>query len=647
MHRRLNWIHRSLLSALLLCTGVSAQAQLVEEPIRHKDTPSTKKASASNGRTKALTPMKLPFWDDFSSTKPGPPSSPSDSLWETGSGVYVGNGLAINPPTAFTASFDGLNAKGLPYNTTVVLANGYTDTLTSRPLLMAAADKSSTWLKFFFQWKGNGDPPDKADFLAVEFKDDQDKWVERTRIYPAGHTDNTHFYDTMLFVSGDQYFHDNFQFRFRSYGRETGPYDVWNVDYIVLSPGLNPKLTFKDRALASEPTSLLGAYRSIPLEHYAQGARFVRGFVDINNLSFLEATAVGIITSAQVTKYYEGQPPERYIRVLKDTGGVSLGGERKTFAYVNALDAGTDVFDLDPDAPLPDSIGLEVEVVLDSDDYSDNSANGIFIEGYDMKKNDTLRNTYTFKDYYAYDDGSAEYSVYLTNPNNRCVVEFPMLTQDYAYLTAFDVYLPDFGISSNQTMDFLVYDQSPSGAGPASTPLLVFNRTITPQGLDTFFHVGPIIPAIQVKDVFYIGWLAPSGTGQQPKIGEDYSNNTGNRIYTNSNGVWEQNPSGLTGSLMIRPYVQYSEPPVVSVTPEAEPGMLTVFPNPCRGSCFIRGSYDALTLLNSTGQTVPLDEAREDNGRTRLSFPTAAPGLYVLRITRGNTTKTEKLIVAD
>jgi hypothetical protein len=638
MHRRLNWIHRSLLSALLLSAGISAQAQLVQEPIPHK---ASKTGDVSNGRTKALKlkPMALPFWDDFSFTLPSKPNNPSDSLWETGASVYVGNGLAINPPTIYAASFDGLNEKGLPYNATDVIANGYTDTLTSRPLLMAGANKSSTWLKFFFQWKGNGDPPDKTDFLAVEFKDDQDKWVERTRIYPPGHTDNTRFYDTMLFVSGDRYYHDNFQFRFRSYGRETGPFDVWNLDYVVLMEGLNPNLTFKDRALSSSTTSLLGEYRAIPLEHYVQGARFVRSFVDINNLSW--TTSVGLTTSAYITNYYTGQPPELYTRVLKDTSGVSPGSNRVAFAYVNNLDAGTDVFDLDP---LPDSIKMELEVALDSDDDNDLNPSAIFIPGYDLKINDTLRANYTFKDYYAYDDGSAEYSVYLTNPNNRCVVEFPMLTTDYAYLTGFDVYLPDFGVLANQTMDFLVYDRSPAGTGPASTPTLVFNRTVTGQGLDKFLHVGPIIPAIQVKDVFYIGWLAPS-IGK-PKIGEDYSNNTGNRIYTNDNGTWLQNPGGLTGSLMIRPYVQYSEPPVVGVTPEAEPGTLTVFPNPCQGSCFIRGTYDALTLLNSTGQPVPFNEARE-NDRTRLSFPTAAPGLYLLRITKGNTSKTEKIIVAD
>jgi hypothetical protein len=639
MHSRHLTSTRLLLSLLLLLGTVQAMAQLQLEPIR-RHVPQPSKTQGSAGRTKALEPMQLPFWDDFSFTNPARPTSPNDTLWETGAHVYIGNGLAINPPTIYAASFDGLDSAGLPYNATDILANGYTDELTSRQILLSGADKGSTYLTFFFQWKGNGDPPDKADFLAIEFKDDQDKWVERTRIYPGGHTDKTRFYDTMLYVAGDKYYHDKFQFRFRSYGRESGPYDVWNVDYVHLDDDRIPETRkFRDRALASQPNSMLGSYSAIPLVHFIQNPRFNRAFINLFNLS--GASAVGLTTTAEFTNYYSDQAPLNYSAELKDTlGGDILEHQRLQYAYVNATDAAP-LLQL---GPTLDSIDMRVQIVLDSKDDDDEQVGSVPIPGYDLRVNDTLTTVYHFADYYAYDDGSAEYALSLITSGNRCVVEFPMLTEDYAYLTGFDIYMPNYGISANQTMDFLIYGPSPGGEGPAKIPSLVFNRTISGQGLDTFFHVGPIIPAIQVKDVFYVGWLAPS-IGK-PTVGVDYGNDTGNRIYVNTNGIWEQNPNGFTSSVMIRPYVQPSEPPLVPVIPGVEKGTLTVFPNPCQGTCFIRGNYDELALMNSIGQPIPFEEEQLDD-RTRLSFPTAAPGLYLLKITRGKYSRIEKLIVVD
>jgi len=652
MLSRRNWIHCSLLCVLMLCSAWSALAQLVEVPMQHaRPRSATIKRAASNGRERTLKPMALPFWDDFSFLTPGRPHSPNDTLWSAGANVRVGNNLAINTPTLNAASFDGLDSLGLPYNANDVLANGFTDTLTSRPLLMAGADQATTWLTFFFQWKGNGDPPEKTDYLLVEFKDKDGKWIERTRIYPLGHEDNTVFYDTMLFVAGSQYYHDDFQFRFRSFGRQTGPFDVWNLDQVLLAEHMKINdFQFKDRALASTPASLLGEYRAIPLEHFVQNPQFADAKVDIFNLSWPSSVRLG--TLAKVTNYYSGQPPVTYLDSLqKMTNSTIDGQQRKTLSYVTPGTNAADILHLDP---LPDSIVLKATVILDSDDIRDRNTDAFpygrgiedpFPPTYIPTANDSVSQTYTFKDYYAYDDGTAEYAVYLTNSNNRCVVKFPLLTQDYAYLTSFDVYLPDYGIASNQTMDFLVYEQLPGSDGPATSPTLVINRTVQRTGIDKFFRV-PILPPIQVKDQFYIGWIAPS-LGQ-PKIGEDYSNNTGDRIWVNINGVWLQNPNGLMGSLMIRPHVQFSEPPVVGVIPPGtEPGMLTVFPNPCQGSCFIRGSYDGLLLMNSTGQPVPFETAAGADGRTQLSFPTAAPGLYLLRITKGSTSKVEKLIVVD
>jgi hypothetical protein len=643
--RHLNNTRLLLTCVLLLTTTVHTLAQLQIAPVERR-VPAPARQSA-NGRTQALKPMELPFWDDFSDRSTAKLNSPNDSLWESGADVYVNNGLAINPPTIYVASFDGLKGNGLPYNVTDVQSSGFTDSLVSRRLRMDLADKGSTYLTFFFQWQGNGDPPEDTDFLLLEFKDNTGKWVERTKIYPQGHTDKTRFYDTMLYVAGDKFYHENFQFRFRSYGRESGPFDVWNIDYVHLDEGRTPAQPrrFRDRALASAPRTMLRDYRAIPLAHFVQNPQFYRTYIDLFNLSGPISSAVGLITHADITNYYSDQAPVQYAAVLKDTlaGGDIASYQRLPYAYINNLDAST-VLQLNP---MPDSIDMTVKVTLDSKDEDDVNTvqnDGVFLlPDYDPHVNDTIFEKYQFNDYYAYDDGSAEYAALLTNSGDRCVVEYNMLTEDYAYLTAIDVYMPDFGLTANQTVDFLVYGPSPGGEGPSKTPELVVNRTVTGQGIDKFFQI-KFSPAVQVKDRFYVGWLAPA-IGK-PKVGLDYSNDSGNRMWVMANGNWAQNPSGFNSSLMIRPHVQPSEPPVVPVIPEVEKGSLTVFPNPCQGTCFIRGNYDRLALLNSTGQPIPFEEEHLSD-RTRLSFPTAAPGLYLLRITAGNISRTEKIIVAE
>lgn len=632
-----NFCTTVVLSSLLLFASIQALAQLRLEPVRRKAPAALKTKTSAAGRTQSLEPMELPFWDDFSFANPLLPNTPHDTLWEDSTGVWVNNGMAINAPTVYTASFDGLDAQGLPYNATDILSNGYTDELVSRPLRMDLANQTNTYLSFYYQWKGNGDPPEDTDYLAVEFKGADDKWVERTRIHPKSYFDRTVFYDTTLFVNGANFFHDKFQFRFRSYGREAGPYDNWNLDYVYLNDFRLPTTpsAYADRALASQAGSLLGSYRAVPLVHFIQNPQFEPAFIDVQNMT--HESAVGRVTTAYITNYNDGVAT-RYDQKLQDTVKFAIENMQRLHVPVTSTTDASTVLQLSPE---PDSIDIRMFVLLDSDDDKDNVTN-TFIPGYDLRINDTLSTTFRLADYYAYDDGSAEYAASLTNANNRCVVEFPMLTEDYAYLTGFDVYLPDFAIQSNQTMDFLIYGPNANGDGPDENPLLVFNRTLERQGLDTFFHVGPISPAIQVKDVFYVGWLAPS-LGK-PKIGVDYSNDSGSRIFVNTNGIWEQNPGGFAFSLMIRPHVQKSDPPVVPVIPEAGADALTIFPNPCRGACYIGGTYDRLALMSSTGQPMAFETEKEDD-RTKVSFPTAAPGLYLLQVIKGKTTRTEKLIV--
>src|SRR5262245_4981164 len=83
----------------------TATAQLAVYPLEKK---SERPLSA---RTKAVVPISLPFWDDFSFVTE---NHAVDSLWVNNAQVLVGDGQAINPPTIHVATFDGLNQNGAP-----------------------------------------------------------------------------------------------------------------------------------------------------------------------------------------------------------------------------------------------------------------------------------------------------------------------------------------------------------------------------------------------------------------------------------------------------------------------------------------------------------------------------------------------------
>ena len=115
---------RKLLLIALIANVLSANAQLVEVGIA--PSASSVKSKKSNARTQALEPMALPFWDDFSFTQEK--DFPNDTLWESGRTVWVNHGRAINPPSVFTATFDGISSTENPNNQVMVFENGFAKT---------------------------------------------------------------------------------------------------------------------------------------------------------------------------------------------------------------------------------------------------------------------------------------------------------------------------------------------------------------------------------------------------------------------------------------------------------------------------------------------------------------------------------------
>jgi hypothetical protein len=614
----------------------------------------------NSARTQVLDPMSLPFLDDFSQPliKNQTALYPDVNRWENSFSVWVNPGLAIQAPTVNVATFDGLDSAGAAYNSTDIFLNGFTDSLQSRRINLTPsatnpvndADKSTVYLSFFYQWTGNGEPPDGTDYLQLQFKDSGGHWVTQLTIEPDETMTPNTFYTKILPVTGDQFFHENFQFRFRSFGRLSGPYDTWNVDYVYLNKGRNVNdLSFPDRAAASGLSPLFNPYWAVPYYHFLNRPRVEAVRYDVQNLKdFISSTNYSITLDA--IHYVNNAITSTYSEVLNPSKGVKPDGPLFPFERANVQI--TDLPDVTDPAifnPAADSIDLRLNVEVISADETDTGKDDFL--PYDLRMNDTISGTYKLRNFYAYDDGVAEYAAGLIASGNVVAYEFELpigLNDTLKILEGFEMYFPAFGQTANQTVDFLIFQEGENDKPRGEGMLVIPSRTIQNKGLNVFQRF-KFFPAVQIEgSKFYIGWRQPiSGN---VLVGLDNSNDTGNRMFVNIEGStvpreehWQLNTT-VNGSLMIRPIFGTGE--VDGTTGIDEEPDFAIYPNPTRGTFFIDGTVHQLEMMSVTGQRIS-SEIQHENGKTRIEIQSAAPGLYILKYLQGKVSKTHKIILSQ
>jgi hypothetical protein len=261
-------VRLSALFAFAILT-TSASGQLVLTPIS-KELPKQKSSAA---RTQAINPVTLPFWDDFATITDGVADS---TLWEYGKSVWINSGMGINPPSLNVATFDGLDSVGRAYSVNDLLAKGFADKMVSAPIRMdevLPANRTRVAITFFYQFKGRGEAPDPGDALSLHFKNEAGIWEQVWSIENTGTLVTDQFIRVTVPITGANYFHDDFQFRFQNFARLSGPYDTWHVDYVYVNSGVpftpdsngNVYPLFPDRTISQSPTSLFKDYRAVPM----------------------------------------------------------------------------------------------------------------------------------------------------------------------------------------------------------------------------------------------------------------------------------------------------------------------------------------------------------------------------------------------
>jgi len=614
----------------LINTTLLAQLELRPIPQFYSTSP-----SYSNGRTTAtlakLDTISLPFWDDFSFSSPGVDTT----LWQNGIGVFINPSIGINQPTINVATFDGINSTGRPYNSESDFV-APTDSLISQAIDLSNVPiekENSVYLSFFWQMKGWGELPDPKDSIRVDFLNRNGEWIRKWSVVGIQENLSDDFQKVYLQVSGSQFFHEGFRFKFQSYGKTTGAFDSWHIDYVYLNQDRNTNNeSIFDHAVTNEPLSIFKTYTSIP---YSQ----------------LFAFPDTIFSSVKITlaSFENNIQPVEYNYIIRDIlADQEIFRENSTINPLSAFgrsEVETEAIDRSIFNENTDSLYISTEFEFISGDkyfiksINNNGADTTFLvdEEYNFRLNDKVKKVFKIHDVLAYDDGSAEFAAGINQSNGQIAIEFVLAAQDT--ITDIDIYFPLIKpvISEGEQMNLTVFKNL---SGEVGSILAKQSFVIEPSdSINQFTRYNFEFPIV-VSDTFYIGF-------QQFKddfigIGLDKTNNQGNKIQINTEGDWNPNVV-VEGSLMIRPIfgkTNFDPNAVVGIEKKNIARFLEFYPNPAQNTINIRGVFDQIEMFSISGRSVKIS-VRENT----IDTSELPNGIYILKGSNKGNFQIEKVII--
>jgi hypothetical protein len=581
----------------LLLTG-SAYGQLLLYP----KLAAPKQSVANTNRQESV--LNLPFFDDFLG------NAINANLWEN-SGATITNGVAVHPVSRGVATLDSYNAQGEAYNLSSPLATGFSDTLTSKPIdLSTFSPSDSVYLSFFWQAQGLGEQPDLEDFIRLEAKRINGTW--QTIWQKNGDAlPNPNFEQVTLPINQTEFLHGSFQFRFLRYGKISGNFDVWHIDYVYLNNNRTAtNLTYPDIATTQVTGSYLKNYTSMPAKHFFESSnpsQFLNDKITFT-LNNLDATF-------RVLTYQ--------CKVLDSITNTQVATLPITELSANApLIFPTDTYQLQVSPQVPVLPITTTKAILKTQLEVNTSDNNTNIPPIDFRRNDTISLRTVLDDYYAYDDGEAEYVAGINQRLGRIAVKFPIAQE--SQLTDIDIaFVPFIKDLRSQTFVLSVWKT----IGGRNQEVL-FQRSVQvkypnkPNGFVRFsvdsFQV------VKAIDTIYVG--IQQTTDDLLTIGFDANHDNGSQIYFNTSGIWEQD-ANIRGSLMIRPV--FKKDIVNSIDDEKLEDEFVIYPNPAENSIQIQSPKASIKHIWLTDLQGRVQNSTWQSDEKKLNFQ-LPKGMYIV-----------------
>jgi len=630
MKHNLSYYFFATLCCFLLAGYCQAQLRIV--PITQTSAHPVR-STASAARTQA---MSLPFFDDFSTYL----GQPDPALWSN-AGVVVNNSFAIDPPSKGFATFDGLRFSGAPYkpnNTTTGtrVDQSATDSLISQTIdLQGLTPSSNVLMSFWWSAQSLGETPDLNDSLVLQWKDRDQNWVN---VWSDTARTRKPFRDTVMQISNPRFLHGTFQFRFIAYGRPSGMYDIWNLDYVLIdqNPSYNTR-SIRDLAVTRQPKSLLRRYSAMPLDQFLVNPQGELATHDSTGVFNQESTLTGSFNVVRYGYSARNMNTNQPLFPPLSSGADIFLSSRQSTSIGFALPA------------LATTISGPPPVILRSE-FRINPIVNPGIPGINMNRNDTIGRSTVLSDYYAYDDGSAEYGIGIQQRQGTIAVRYVLNKPDT--LTAVNILFVHVGDRdlTGQTFALTIWN-SRNGKPGAILYEKVF-PIVYPNQVNRFYTYAltarnDATPTpIQVADTIYVGWRQSSN--DLLAVGYDRNSDSRTQQFSAISGgsQWEPNTERQAGSIMIRPVFGSG---IVTSTEPGVPPVVTnfqAFPNPSSGILYWNGKgVRRISVQDIRGRMVK-DVSLNPDAPTELNIAELPNGLYLFNFQLNQYRIVRKIIVA-
>ncbi|MBQ4476890.1 MAG: T9SS type A sorting domain-containing protein [Bacteroidales bacterium] len=560
--------------------------------------------------------LELPFFDDFSASYMYPDSSKWDDRY-----AYINNSVGKNPISIGVATLDALDEYGRVYATLPIGMSDVADYLTSKPINMQRNASDSIYLSFFYQCGGNGNMPELRDSLVLQFYSvAEDEWHSVWKV--GGGAVMSNFEQVLIPVRDSIWLQKGFRFRFLNYVSISSNYepswqsnvDQWNLDFIILDTNRTYDDTIiEDVAMIKNVGPFLKDYRQVPWSHFLHKGR--TAVYDSITFSYANLQDATHNINRQYDVYDKDEtssliPARTYIdyHCGDDSENINANEEisyTKKFCY----------FFNDESYQAEDSAKFLIRANLRTDVAQ--------VREY-YRWNDTVRFYQDFKNFYAYDDGTAEKGYGISGQgtaNASLAYKFEPYMTDTLY--GVYIYFNRTQNDGNVKYFYLTVWENNNGV-PGDT--IVSRLGVRPSFANELngYVYYPLDTAVVINGPFYVGWIKT--TNDMLNCGLDTENDAHDKIFYNVSGTWQN--SIISGALMIRPVFGYelrqdASAPIEHIAPQC-----SIYPNPATTEIYIENNYDfsGVMIYDNLGRLV-----MQSGSETIINVSGLPEGTYFVR----------------
>ena len=525
---------------------------------------------------------------------------------------------AINPKSLGVATFDGVSNNGYPYQWGSINSYGDADVLTSKPINLAG--KSNVYLSFFYQAKGLGNAPEVMDSLCLDvYSPSLDQWFESNLWSVPGDVTVDVWHQEQIPITQLSLLQDGFRFRFRNKATLSGVLDHWHIDYVNLRDNSTAADVIIDDIAIMEPIeSFLIDYTAVPWDHYVNLA---------NPNSVMKSTEGIRISNNHTTAKLQTQGGMLFNGTPHVLGVTTPNWSVGVNSYSIGVNSQSIVFPQTTTTPNKADFDVKVNVSTSSTNI------------YDV--NDTTYFTQYFRNYYAYDDGSAENGYGLQNNNALLAYKFEAYEAD-SLKGILMKFIPTNENVTNEIFLLTIWKDNNGEPGDIiyqddffSPHFPIYSGQKNSYKYYTFNN-GQSVP---VPETFYVGWEQINNNSLY--IGMDMNNDNSDKIFYNIGSNWVN--TSYAGSLIIRPVFSTALNNTLNVNETINNDVnISFYPNPTQGQITIKGlnNNDTVEVMDLSGRII------ETSSSKTINLHNFANGIYIINVYDVNNHKiySDKLI---